>query len=396
MGDVEPITGRIRLHPGPHPRLSAGHLWVYDSEIAEVQGTPEVGDVVDVTHGDRLIGRGLFNPRSKIRVRLLTRGAVTIDDAFWLGRIRDAIALRARVVSGTTAFRLVHGESDALPGLIVDRYAGVLAMQALSAGIERRKEALAGWLREVTGADAVYLRNDAKALAREGLAPAAGFLAGSAPTEVEIEESGARFVVDLVHGQKTGWYCDQRENRLAVATLTRDADVLDVCSHTGAFAVHAARAGARRVTAMDVSADALERAQAHAALNGVGACLTVEMSDAFDGLRRLHREDRRYDLVILDPPAFARAKAAVPHALTGYEDLNRRAMQVLTAGGLLVSCSCSHYVSDSQLWTAILTAARDVRREVRLLETRGQARDHPILGSMPETRYLKCFILQIV
>jgi 23S rRNA (cytosine1962-C5)-methyltransferase len=396
MSAPDAIAGRVRVNARAHPRLAAGHLWLYETDVDLIGGTPGPGDLVDVLSGPRLIGRGFFNPRSKIRVRMLASGDTAVDEAFWRERLRAATALRARVVAGSTAYRVVHGESDALPGLIVDRFGSLLVMQTLAAGMERRKTQLAAWLTEITGASTVYLRNDAKALAREGIPTETGFLTSSGPTEVDIVEGGARFQVDVAHGQKTGWYCDQRENRLAAARLARDLDVLDVCCHTGGFAIQAALGGARSVLGLDVSPDAVRRSRIHAAQNAVDDRCRFEEADAFDALRQESKAGRTYDLAILDPPAFARAKAAVPQALAGYKDLNLRAMKLLRPGGFLVTSSCSHYVEEGAFWDTVLAAARDARRPIRLLQRRGHAPDHPILGSMPETRYLKCFIVQMM
>lgn len=392
---AESPIGRVRL---ARPRVGAsppGHLWIYAGQIEGVKGTPESGDVVDVyTHESKFFARGFFNQRSKIQVRILTFQEEVVDDRFWATRVDRAVALRTRVVRDTNAYRIVHGEADLLPGLVVDRYADVLVMQALAAGMDRRKDLFADLLLKATGAERVYLRNDPKSRALEGLPLERAFLRGGGQTTVDVHEHGARFQVDFERGQKTGWFCDQRDNRLAAASLAQDADVLEVFCHTGAFGIHAARHGARSVEGYDVSADALALAREHAARNGVEGRCVYGGGDAFEVLRQLDREGRRYDLVILDPPAFARSRQAVAHALAGYKDVNLQALRVLRPDGFLVTCSCSHHVSEGQFWQTILDAARDARKQIRLLESRSQGRDHPVLPSMPETRYLKCFILQ--
>lgn len=391
------VRARVRLRPGRERRVAGGHLWVYDNEIDRVEGTPEAGDLADVvTDRGRFLGRGTINPRSKIRVRLLTRADEPVDEAFFARRLEAAAALRRRAVSGTTAYRLVFGEGDLLPGLIVDAYADVLVAQALTAGIDRRLPALVDLLVRLCGARAVYLRNDAKSRTLEGLPLGHGFAHGGGPTEIEIQEGPARFVVDIVRGQKTGWFCDQRENRLAVAGLTRDAEVIDAFCHTGAFGVHAALAGAASVLGIDSSADALALARRHAAQNGVEARCTFREADVFDELRRLAAAGHQADTVILDPPAFARTRAAVPRALAGYKEINLQALRLLRPGGLLVSCSCSWHVDEGMFWSAVAEAAADAKRDLRLIEFRSQARDHPMLAAMPETRYLKCLILQVI
>jgi 23S rRNA (cytosine1962-C5)-methyltransferase len=392
----EDIGGGVRLHRGAERRVAAGHLWVFENEIAEITGTPESGALVDVlTAEGRLCGRGFVNPHSKIRVRLLTWRDEPINEEFWAQRVASALALRRRVVTDTNAYRLVHGESDWLPGLIVDRYGDLLVMQTLAAGMDVRKELLAEVLTEQTKASAIYLRNDVKSRALEGLPLGKGFLRGTGDTRREIAEGPARFVVDVATGQKTGWFCDQRENRQAVAALAPDAEVLDAFCHTGAFGIHGALRGASSVLGLDESGEAVAMAREQAALNGVeGRCVYRE-ADAFEELRKLERKGRRFDLVILDPPGFAKRRQAVAHALAGYKEINLRALQLLRPEGVLATCSCSQHVSPDALWAVILAAARDARRRLRLLESRGQARDHPILAAMPETRYLTCFILQV-
>ncbi len=392
----ETPTARLRLARNRDQRIAAGHLWVYAGEIEEVTGEPAPGDLVDVySHARRFCGRGFFNPHSKIRVRLLTFKDEPIDEGFWKRRFQSAAALRQRVVSDTNAYRLVHGESDFLPGLIVDRYHDLLVMQTLSLGMECRKDLLADLLVKQTGAKAVYLRNDTKSLTLEGIPVTKGFLLGQGPTRVEIYEGKARFLVDVERGQKTGWFCDQRENRLAVASLAGHAKVLEVFCHTGAFGIQAALHGARSVEGLDVSTDAIAMAREHGLMNGVERTGTYRVADAFEELRKLERKGHRYDLVILDPPAFARSKQVISQALAGYKEINLRALRLVTPKGFLATCSCSHHVSEQSLWSTILEAARDSRRQVRLIESRSQARDHPILAAMPETRYLKCFILQV-
>lgn len=393
----ESPTARILLAPGRESRIAAGHLWVYAGEIEAVQGEPAPGDLVDLfTRSGRFCGRGFFNPHSKIRVRLLTCHQEPINEGFWEKRLGAALALRRRVVSGANACRLVYGEGDLLPGLIVDRYADLLVMQTLAFGMDRRKASIAGVLCRLAGVKTVYLRNDTQSRTLDGLPLEKGFLCGEGRTRVEIEEGRARFCVDIERGQKTGWFCDQRENRLAAAALAGGAEVLEVFCHTGAFGIQAAVQGAKSVLGLDSSGEAVEAARAHAELNSVGAVCEYREADAFDVLRTFERRAQRYDLVILDPPAFAKSKPTVPQALAGYREINRRAFQLIRPGGFLVTCSCSHHVGERMLWQTVLDAARDAKRQLRLIEVRSQARDHPVLAAMPETRYLKCFLLQVM
>lgn len=386
----------------PHATLTAhriseglGHLWVYAGHLHPVVGEPAAGDLVNILNPNgRFYGRGFFNPHSKIRVRLVTFEDEPVDEAFWKNRIQQAIRLRERVVTRTNAYRLIYGEGDRLPGLIVDRYDHMLVMQTLSYGMDRIKDLLADLLMKELNASAVYLRNDAKSRALEGLPLERRFLRGGGSTQVEIQEGTAQFVVDVERGQKTGWFCDQRENRLATAQLAVGAEVLEVFCHTGAFGIHAALAGAALVEGLDSSDETLVCARSHANRNQVEARCSYRKADAFEEMRNLVKSGRRYDLVILDPPAFARSAQALPRALAGYKDINLLGLRLLKPEGFLVTSSCSHPVSEEDFWTSIRLAARDARREIRLIEQRGQAADHPILASMPETRYLKCCIVQ--
>ncbi len=394
--NMEEPTGRVRL---TQPRIGNGpdHLWIYAGHVNHITGQPVAGDVVDVvTPNGRFYARGFYNPTSKIQVRLLTFEDEAIDEAFWLRRFRQAIRLRQRVVQDTNAYRLIFGEGDRLPGLIVDRYDRTLVMQTLSYGMDRRKDYLSALLAKESGAETVFLRNDAKSRQLEGLSSERRFVYGQGPTQVEIREGPATFLVDVEHGQKTGWFCDQRENRSAAARLAAGAEVLEVFCHTGAFGIHAAMAGAVSVEGLDVSEDTLVSAREHARRNKVEDRCTYRAADAFDELRNLVKAGRRYDLVILDPPAFARSKQALSRALAGYKDVNLMGLRLTKPEGFVVTSSCSHPVSEEDLWKAVRLASRDAKREIRLVEQRGQSADHPILASMPETRYLKCLILQVL
>jgi len=269
-------------------------------------------------------------------------------------------------------------------------------MQTLSFGMARRRNLLADLLLKETGASAVYLRNDVHSLALEGLPIEQRFLRGDSPPMIEITEGAAQFVVDIEHGQKTGWFCDQRENRLAVTSLAVGAAVLEAFCHTGAFGIHAALNGAASVLGLDVSREAVKMARAHAVMNKVEDRCEYRDADVFEEFPQLERAGDRYDLVILDPPSFARTKQAVPQALAGYKQINLRALRLVRSQGFLATCSCSHHVGEEEFWRMLQDAARDAKRQVRLIERRSQARDHPVLAAMPETRYLKCFILRVL
>ncbi|MCE7966507.1 MAG: class I SAM-dependent rRNA methyltransferase [Nitrospira sp. NTP2] len=388
-------TAKIRLAPLRGRARPSGHLWVFEGQIAEVRGSAGAGDVVDVyTHEKRFLGRGFYNPHSKIRVRLLSFQEEPIDEAFFVSRLRAAVALRRMVAPRTNACRLVYGESDLLPGLVVDRFDDVAVMQTLGYGMDVRKDFLGALLVREAGVRRVYLRNDAKSRTLEWLPLFKGFLSGEGDTAVPIHEGPARFVVEIAEGQKTGWFCDQRENRLAAALYAKHKTVLEAFCHTGAFGIQAALAGAQSVEGLDVSAAAVALAESHAIRNEVAERCRYRQADAFDELPALEQQGRRYDLVILDPPAFARSKQAVAHALAGYKQVNLRGLRLLRPGGVLVTCSCSHPISEQDFWAMVQAAARDAGRPIRLLEQRSQGPDHPVLAGMPETRYLKCLIVQ--
>jgi len=381
------------LHPGRDARVRAGHLWVYRGEIARIDGSPADGDAVEVVAaGGRPLGVGLLNTRSVITVRLLAQAGEDLDERFFRARLERAVALRARVAGGTTACRLVFGEGDLLPGVIVDRYGDVLVVQTLTLGMDRRKEMLVRLLCDLLAPRGVFARNDPAVRRLEGLPREAGWLAGGGPEEVEIEEDGVRFVVDVARGQKTGFFLDQRENRSRAAELAAGSTVLDAFAYTGAWGLHAARRGAASVVAIEISDDACALAGRNAALNAVADRYRVLSGNAFDELRRLSAERARFDLVVLDPPAFVRTREALASGLAGYKEINLRALKLLAPGGWLVTCSCSYHVDEAALRDTVWQAARDARRWIRLVESRSQARDHPVHPAMPETRYLKCLV----
>jgi 23S rRNA (cytosine1962-C5)-methyltransferase len=384
----------VLLNPGRQERLAGGHLWVFAGEIASVEGSYEPGEIVDVRAADRaFIGRGYLNPRSTIAVRLLTFQREPINEPFFRRRLEEALALRASVASGTTAFRAVYSEGDGLPGLIVDRYGDLLVVQTLTLGMARQEGLVVRLLEELMRPAAIYARNDVPARRREGLPLETRILSGDAPLVRDVEEHGVRFRVDAGAGQKTGFYLDQRENRTAVAAYAH-GDVLDAFCYTGGFALHAARTGAT-VTGIDISAEAVQLAAEHARLNGVEGRCTFQAANAFDALRAMARAGPQFDMVILDPPAFAPSRADVAKAAAGYKEINLRALKLVRPGGILVSCSCSFHISEGMLLAIVAEAAHDARRRVRLLEARSQGRDHPVHPAVPQTRYLKCLVLEV-
>jgi 23S rRNA (cytosine1962-C5)-methyltransferase len=373
-------------------RVAQGHPWIYRGDVERSPGGLEPGDVVTVKDGrGHFLGKAFWSARSKIALRLVTRDDVPVDDDFFRERLAAALALRELVFPGAPAARLVHGEADLLPGLVADRYGDVVVVQTLIPATDRRKGLLAELLCEALPLRSVVERNDARVRELEGLPLARGVLRGAEPGPVEYQEGEVRMRLDVLGGQKTGAFLDQRENRLRAGEYAH-GDCLDCFSYGGAFALQLARR-ARRVTAVELQANAAALARENAALNRAEALEVVE-ANAFDFLRDAAEREPAYDLVVLDPPAFAKNKDSVPAARRGYKEINLRALQVLRPGGILVSASCSYHMAEPMLEELILDAARDAGRPVQLLERRGAARDHPVLLGVPETRYLKCFVLR--
>ncbi|MGB9825952.1 MAG: class I SAM-dependent rRNA methyltransferase, partial [Desulfofundulus sp.] len=367
------------------------------TEVEGIHGHFNPGDVVEVVdHRGRFVGRGYINPSSQILVRLFTREqGEKIDREFFRRRLAAALEYRRRVVRHTSACRLVFAEADFLPALVVDRFGDYLSLQTLALGIDVHKNTIVEILDELLKPAGIYERNDVSVRELEGLPLVTGFLKGPFNPVVEIEENGLRFLVDLAGGQKTGYFLDQRENRLALEGLAQGARVLDCFCHTGTFSIYAARFGAKEVLGIDVAGDALEMARENAARNGFQHICTFREGNAFDELRALDRAGERFDLIILDPPAFTKSKEALEGAIRGYKEINLRAMKLLPAGGFLVTCSCSYHMTEDLFLEVLLDAACDVGRQLRLVEMRRQAKDHPMLLASPETYYLKCFVLQV-
>jgi len=387
----------ITLAQGKDKRLNAGHPWIYRSEIARVEGEAAPGSIAMVhDHRGRFLGQAMLNLRSQIAGRLLSRNEVAIDEAFLEHRIRDAVARNGRTAIGPDACRLVFGEGDQLPGLIVDRYGDLVVVQLLTAGMERLRDTILDVVRRILGPRAIYERSDSSARKLEGLEFRKGFAWGTGDTGVWIREGDLAFFVDVAAGQKTGFFLDQRENRQVVKRLARGREVLDCFCYSGGFSVSAGGGGAAAVTGIDISEEALTWAARSAERNGLAACCTFTSANAFDQLRAFGREGRPFDLIILDPPAFTKGREALAGALRGYNEINLRAMKLLSPGGTLVTCSCSYHVDAPTFLDMLRSAAADARRGFRLLELRTQAVDHPILLAAKETQYLKCAILEAV
>ena len=377
--------------PKGEKRIRGGHPWVYRSDIADVQdATP--GCVVEV-YGprQRLLGRALFSDQSQITIRMLTRDDTAVDEAFWRGRLERAIAFRDSLAINATAYRLVHGEADLLPSLIVDRYEDYLVMQTLSQGTDRLAADLTRLLVDLTGAKGVLARNDPKVRLLEGLDQKVAVTHGEVPEAITIREAGVIYTVDPWRGQKTGLFLDQRENREAAVQYAHGR-MLDCFSYNGGFALVLARK-CTTVEALDVSADAVARIAANAAANAL-TNVTAREANVFDELRHLERDGARYDTIVLDPPAFAKNKAAIPNALAGYKEINLRALRLLSPGGYLVTCSCSYNVNEEMFAETVLAASADAHIPATIVEKRMQGRDHPVLLGVPETHYLKSFILR--
>lgn len=387
---------RVVLHKGRERRLWSGHPWIYQGEIQRIEGDPAPGDPVEVRDAvGRLIGRGYINARSQIAIRLLTWQEEAIDEAFLRRRIQSAIDFRKRWAVEAEAYRVVYGEADLLPGLVVDRYGDILVVQFLTAGVEALSGMVVDVLRDLIRPRGIYARNDAPARALEGLERTSGALYGQFDTTLQISEGGVRFWVDIAAGQKTGLFLDQRDNRIRVRSFTEGREVLDAFCYTGGFGLHAAAAGARSVLGIELSKDAAALALKNAELNGCGEIVRILEGNAFDELRSMDRAGRRFDLIVLDPPAFTKGKGALQSALRGYKEINLRAMKLLRDGGILVTCSCSYHLPVELFQQMLVEAAADAHCRFRLIELRTAALDHPVLLSVRETQYLKCAILEV-
>ena len=390
--------------------VRGGHPWVYSDEIVSEESVPEDGSLVDVCSlKGKYLGTGFYNSSSKIRVRIISRNANDrFDEAFWERRVRYAVAYRRQVMGGDfSCCRLIFGESDQFPGLTVDRFSDVLVAQVLSLGMERNKDVIFPALVRVLseyGAciTAIYERNDSPLRLKEGLQPGKGFYAGAGLRtdlggHTVITENGIVYDVDYINGQKTGFFLDQKYNRLAAARIAEDRTVLDCFTHTGAFALNCAKAGAKRVTAVDVSEDAIRSAKNNAEKNGLLDRMDFVTADVFALLTEYAEAgSRTYDYIILDPPAFTKSTATVKNAMKGYKEINLKAMKLLPRGGYLATCSCSHFATDELFRGMLAAAAADADVQLRQIECRQQSPDHPILWNVPETNYLKFYLFQIV
>ena len=391
----------VTLKKGEGRSFKAGGLWIYDNEIDAVTGAFENGDVVMVRDFDGyVLGRGFINGNSKIRVRMMTRDKEQeIDKAFLKARVRAAWEYRRKTVD-TESCRIIFGEADFLPGLVVDKFADVLVVESLALGIDRMKQDIIDALLETLSEDGirirgVYERSDAKVRLQEGMERYKGFIGAEFDTEVEIVEKGVRYLVDVKDGQKNGFFLDQKYNRLAVQKLCRDAKVLDCFTHTGSFALNAGIAGAKSVLGVDSSELAIAQAEKNAVLNGLESVVSFTCADVFDFLPELAERGEQFDVVILDPPAFTKSRNSVKNAIKGYREINLRGMKLVKDGGFLATCSCSHFMTQELFSQTIAQAARAAHCRLRQVEYRTQSADHPILWSAEESYYLKFYVFQV-
>jgi 23S rRNA (cytosine1962-C5)-methyltransferase len=380
-------------------RIENGHPWVYDNEVMQTEGKYEAGDIVEVyTNKRKFIGKGYINPKSHILVRLLTRNPKeTIDKAFFRKRLTEALEFR-KLHHYQDTFRWVFGEADFLPGLVIDKFADVVVIQTLALGIDKFKPIITEIIQELVNPRVIYERNDVPVRELEGLNQQIGFLSAedkSLDKGVLIEENGFKFSIDVINGQKTGYFLDQTENRAAIEPYVKGKTVLDCFSHTGSFAVHAAGYGASHVTALDISEQAMQTAKQNAALNGLSNMEFIT-ANAFDLLKEWTKENRTFDMVILDPPAFTKSRQNIQNALRGYKEINLRGMKLVKSGGFLVTCTCSHFITPELFRKVLQEAALDAQKVVREVAFKVQGKDHPILWFVEESLYLKFYILQIL
>jgi len=393
---IPKVKPKVKIAKKCAARLLQGHLWVFDNEVMDVEGAYTNGDVVHVTdHKGRTIGKGYINDHSKIVIRLLTFRDEEIDRAFFRRRIEEAIEYRRSLgYPPDGSFRVVFSEGDLLPGLIVDKYGDSLTLQILTLGMERWKEEIIDILKELIHTETIIERSDVGVRQKEGLEPTKGILWGKGEEKTLITLDGLKFEIDLMEGHKTGFYLDQQENRAIIKPYVAGKRVLDAFSYTGAFALYAAKHGAKEVLALEDSGKVMEGLKQNIGLNHFEDRITVEKGDAFQWLRDRYKAGKRFDCIMLDPPSFVREKAARDGAVRGYKDINLMALKLLTDGGYLITSSCSQNISPDQFLDIIHDAANDAGCLLQLAENRSQSRDHPILLSMPQTHYLKFIVVR--
>lgn len=390
----------VILKKGEGRTLNAGGAWVFDNEIDKIEGSFDNGDLVKVeAFNGYFLGTGFINTNSKITIRILSRNKEQIvDDAFIEQRVRDAVNYRKKTIDMSSC-RLIFGEADFLPGLVVDKYSDVLVVQSLALGIDKFKIKIIEILKKILAEEGmpvrgVYERSDAKVRLKEGMNLEKGFIGEAFDTKVQIVENGVKYYVDVEQGQKTGFFLDQKMNRAAIKPLCKGAKVLDCFTHTGSFALNAGLAGASSVLGVDASELAINEANENAKLNKLEDIVKFQAADVFDLLPQLEQQGEKFDVVILDPPAFTKSRESVKKAVKGYKEINMRGMKLVKDGGFLVTCSCSHFMTPELLENTIALAAKDSKKRIRQVEYRTQSADHPILWAADESYYLKFYILQ--
>ncbi len=386
---------KVYLNRKINQRIALGHPWIYNNEVDRIAGPVEPGDIVEVYFFDgQLAGRGYINPASQIIIRLLTRKREDITPAFFHQKIQEAWDYRKHL-GYTENCRLVFGEADGLPALIIDKFNDYFVIQTLSFGIEVWKEAIVAALKSIFNPKGIYERNDVPVRELEGLVQQKGFLTDPFPTEIIIKENDLQFYVNIENGQKTGYFLDQQDNRRAIQNIVKGADVLGAFTYTGTFEIHAAHYGAKSVLGIDISESAVEQANKNAALNKLDHIVKFEAMNAFDVLKNWGRQGKKYDVVMLDPPAFTKSRNNIDKAITGYKEINLRGMQLLRKGGFLVSSICTNLVSPELFLDTIEMAARDAKKRIRQVTYQSQSSDHPIIWGMENTHYLKFLIVEV-
>ena len=389
-----PMT-KVFLRKKIAPRIANGHPWVYGNEVEKMEGEVIAGDIVDVFYSaEKYAGRGYINPQSQILVRLLTRKQETIDEPFFYRKILKAWQYRQKL-GYTENCRLVFGEADELPALIIDKFNDYFVIQTLSLGIDKWKDAIVKSLQSIFQPKGIYERNDVPVRGLEGLPQQKGFLTAPFDTNIQITENGLKFFVDIENGQKTGYFLDQQDNRRAIKNIVVGADVLGAFTYTGTFEIHAAHYGAKSVLGLDISEQAVAQANKNAALNGLDEICKFEAMNAFDVLKQWGKEGKNFDVVMLDPPAFTKSRENIAKALTGYKEINLRGMKLLKNGGFLVTSSCTNLVNPEMFLQCIDQAAKDARKRIRQVVFQAQSSDHPIIWGMENTNYLKFLIVEV-
>ncbi|MCW3073566.1 MAG: SAM-dependent methyltransferase [Flaviaesturariibacter sp.] len=387
---------KVHLRHRIAPRIFNGHPWVFGNEVEKVDGNPQPGEIVEVVFSDgKFVGKGYYNAASQIMVRLLTRNkADDINEAWFVKKIKECWAYRQQI-GYTENCRLVFGEADGLPQLIIDKFNDYFVIQTLALGIDLWKPAIVKALQTVFNPKGIYERNDVPVRELEGLDQHKGFLSAPFETKILINENGLKFHVDIENGQKTGYFLDQQDNRRAIQHIVKGADVLGAFTYTGTFEIHAGYYGAKSVLGLDISQNAVDQANKNAELNGLERTVKFEQANAFDVLKAWGKEERRWDVVMLDPPAFTKSRANIQKAITGYKEINLRGMKLIKPGGFLVTSSCTSLVNPELFLQTIEMASKDARRKIRQVTFQKQASDHPIIWGMENTEYLKFLIVQV-